>query len=114
MVICLLLTFIFYYKAPISLNNSSDSEKILNLISENYPNDEISDLLFLSDIDLSYSKSIKDSIESFDVDVEDTKAVYYKVKNDSTSFLSITIFEVKYGLFKEIVGKELVTMRYNR
>lgn len=112
MVIGVVITFLIYYKTPISLDNSKDRIAITTLIQEQHPEMEVRDINLCDDVilypitfDNIYSKSDKINCEE---DIYwNTRAVDYTIiKEDTIQYRMI--FEIQPKLLHNEIGQSLV------
>lgn len=111
-VIGTIITFLVYYKAPISLNNEKDKTAIFNLIQEQHPaceilNVELSNaiVLYPETFEILYTKSnqILNEEDAFWY----TRAVNYDVIIDNVTTSYQLVFEITEKFLREEVGQFL-------
>lgn len=103
--------FIVDYKKPISLDNEADAAKIMYVLQEEHDGCVIKDIHLGGNFPIT--GLFKDLIEYHhpNSNIESVKSVSYVVETDTTTYHYVSLFEVEHNLFKEQVGKKLLTGR---
>lgn len=112
-----IISFLLYFKSPISLDSKKDYDDIITLI-KSYHGDSI----IVSDLSLKtivfrgeLSDSVK-KISSYKLKSEDdiawyTRVIEYDIICNRDTARYITIFEISENFLKERVGKGLITFK---
>ena len=114
-----IISFLLYFKAPISLNNKKDYNDVVTLI-KSYHGDSI----IVSDLSLKtivFRGELSDSVRevsSYKLKSEDdiawyTRVIEYDVISNKDTTKYVTIFEISEKFLKERVGKRLITFKKN-
>lgn len=109
------VNLLIYYKAPISLNDSEDKAKLVQMAEKQNPNTSITNVSlhggapFPTITDSLYKASDKLS-DANDI-VNYCRTLIYDAVNDSDTVHCITIFEIKEKFLREDVGKHLITIK---
>lgn len=106
-----LISWLFFYKTPISLDDEGDVAKIMYFLQEEHGDANVKDVrlggkfpitgLFKDLIEMKYPQT----------PIEHAKSVSYVVETDTTLYHYVTLFEIKQGLTSEEIGRKLITGR---
>ena len=109
-IIVTFLTFLFGWKAPLSLKNKRDKNDIHLMLENTYPNSEFTNLSLHTVIFTDLIDSLIKINPSLEGELEyKTKTVFYDKITNGDTVTCATIFELEDKFLKERVGKYLYT-----
>lgn len=110
-VIATILSFLFGWKAPISLNNVKDKNDIEAMLINEYPNCEFDDMVIKTVVFSNLVNTLEYLYPELSGELEyKTQTVFYKRITSNDTINCATIFEIKSSFLKDRVGRPLYHM----
>lgn len=103
--------FVVTYKKEISLENETDSCKIMYMVQDEHKDAIIKNIRLGGNFPVT--GLFKELIEEHhpNSNINNVKSVFYEVETDTTLYHYVTLFEIENNFMREDIGNKLLTGR---